>query len=313
MSNIFDALQKSEAEHVGSEAPHDAEAIELLRRAERRAAAMWSSSAEVGQRAVGNQNGAASAAVSVATEAAGVFDEIQSLRVSPPLHNRLVSLTHTESSAAEAFRLLSVRLRHRQRELAIKRLLITSTIPQEGKSVVSANLACTLASKGEQKVLLLEGDLRRPTLMKAFGIDGNPGLCECFQDGRPLVACMYQLKDPGIWMLPAGHASNNALNLLQSERLIAVMDQLNDWFDWIIIDSPPVLPLADTSVWTRLADGIILVTRQDVTEKRELRRGIEVLDREKLMGALLNCSKSPSHGDYYYGPPKATSENGTRH
>lgn len=288
MSNIFDALQKSEAEHSGSDVLQDAEAIEVLRRAERRAAATWDSRAEVGQRAVGSQNSAALATVSVAIEAPGAFDEIQSMKVSPPPNNRLVCLTQPESSAAEAFRLLSVRLRHRQRELAIKRLLITSTIPQEGKSVISANLACTLALKGEQKVLLLEGDLRRPTLMRLFGLDGNPGLVECFQDGRRLVTCIYQLKGQGIWILPAGHVTNNAMNVLQSEWLSPVMDQLNDWFDWIIIDSPPVLPLADTSVWTRLADGIILVMRQGVTEKRELKVGIEAIDRQKLIGAVLN-------------------------
>jgi capsular exopolysaccharide synthesis family protein len=308
MSNIFDALQKSEAEFCGSDSPEVVEATELLRRAERRATARWESSADPVQPAVVAQETSAAADALAAIEGVGDFGDIQSLKMPQNLGSRLVSVTDTGSSAAEAFRLLGVRLRHRQRELAIKRLLITSTVPREGKSLVSANLACTLALKGEQKVLLVEGDLRRPSLMELFGLDGNPGLCECFGKGRRLVACIYRLRDPGIWILPAGQVTNNAPHLLQSEWLSPVMDRLNEWFDWVIIDSPPVLPLADTSVWARLADGIILVTRQGVTEKRGLLRGVEALDRQKLIGALVNCSRYPAHSDYYYGYSKKASK-----
>jgi len=79
---------------------------------------------------------------------------------------------------------------------------------------------------------------------------------------------------------------------------------LTSWFDWIVIDSPPVLPLADTSLWARLADGILLVTRKNVTEKQQLQRGLEALERSKLLGALVNGSTDAAHSDYYqrYGP-----------
>ena len=79
-----------------------------------------------------------------------------------------------------------------------------------------------------------------------------------------------------------------------------MMDQLTAWFDWIIIDSPPVMPLADTSVWMRLADGILLVVRQGITEKRQLERGLEALEPKKLIGAVLNGSKRRLAADYYY-------------
>jgi len=78
------------------------------------------------------------------------------------------------------------------------------------------------------------------------------------------------------------------------------MDQLAAWFDWIIIDSPPVMPLADTSVWMRLADGILLVVRQGITEKGHLKSGLEVLERGKIIGAVLNGSNRPAQTDYYY-------------
>jgi len=88
--------------------------------------------------------------------------------------------------------------------------------------------------------------------------------------------------------------------VLQSVKLNALMAQLADWFDCIVIDSPPVLPLADTSVWMRLADGIILVARQGITEKKQLQRGLEAIEPQKLVGSLLNCSKNQANSHYYY-------------
>jgi Mrp family chromosome partitioning ATPase len=80
------------------------------------------------------------------------------------------------------------------------------------------------------------------------------------------------------------------------------MTTLHSWFDWVVIDSPPVLPLVDTSIWARLADGILLVTRQGTTRKRKLQKGLEALDTSKLIGTLLNSWKSTNDGyDYYYG------------
>jgi Mrp family chromosome partitioning ATPase len=91
---------------------------------------------------------------------------------------------------------------------------------------------------------------------------------------------------------------------MQSGRLSELMEQLAGWFDWIVIDSPPVLPLADTSVWTRLADGVLLVTREGITQKRQLERGLQALEKTKLLGVVLNSSTNTDHKNYYqrYGP-----------
>jgi Mrp family chromosome partitioning ATPase len=115
---------------------------------------------------------------------------------------------------------------------------------------------------------------------------------------------IYRLDTLGLWVLPAGSAPENALELMQSGRLPSLMDQLTEWFDWIVIDSPPILPLADTSMWAKLADGILIVTRRSVTEKKQLQRGLEALDRSKLLGAVVNGSSDAAHSDYYqrYGP-----------
>jgi len=301
MSQIFDALQKSDSEDAGADAPNASkEATALLLRAERKAVAAWETATLHDQQDAAVTNSIAGAEDLDTEERRDGFDEIQRLKVSPVPQGRLVSLTDRDSPAAEAFRLLGVRLRHLRRDRPLKNVLITSSIPKEGKSTVAVNLACTLALKKEQKVLLVEGDLRRPALSEIFGIGDNPGLSNCLQEGRALAESLYYLEGPNLWILPAGSSSSNALDLLQSGRLSTLMAQLGTWFDWIIIDAPPVLPLADTSVWVRMADGVLLVTRQGVTKKRQLLRGIEAIESKKLIGALLNCSRHVGNEDYEY-------------
>jgi capsular exopolysaccharide synthesis family protein len=321
MSHIFEALKRSEAERSGIDLSEQSEATEMLQRAERSAASRWKAAGLSEQsdatRNVGREPsselpgkppfGTLSATptiveLSQSEEHLDPFSQFQSLQVSLDPSSHLVSLTASATPAAESFRLLTVRLRHLRRDRVLKNVLITSTIPQEGKSVVAGNLACTLALKTQQKILLLEGDLRRPSLSKMFGLGKKPGLCEWLEGESSLAASIYHLEEPDIWILPAGSAPSNALELLQSGRLSTLMDRLTAWFDWIIIDSPPVLPLADTSVWMRLADGVLLATRQGSTEKRQLLRGLEAIEPKKLIGALVNSSNNAAASDYYYRP-----------
>jgi capsular exopolysaccharide synthesis family protein len=319
MSHIFDALQRSEGEDSGIDSPGPQEATDLLRRAERKAASRWETTAlaepcgatedpepvtslgpaEVQPDAAVADDGPSGKPLQDRADA-DAFGQFQALQVSVGAQDRLVCFTDAESLAAEAFRLLGVRLRNLRQKRPLKRVLVTSTIPQEGKSMIAANLACTLTASTKQKVLLLDGDLRRPSLSQKFAIGSISGLSEWLQDEHSQIPAIYRLEGPGLWLLPAGRASSNALELLQSSRLPALMDQLSVWFDWIIIDSPPVLPLADASVWMRYTDGILLVARQGTTEKRQLQKGLEAIEQKKLIGALLNCSKNAAHSGYYY-------------
>jgi capsular exopolysaccharide synthesis family protein len=224
--------------------------------------------------------------------------------------SRLVCLVDREGIAAEKFRFLGVRLRQLRQNRPLKKVLITSSIPQEGKSMVAANLACTLARRKQQKTLLLEGDLRRPTLSQMFGLGSLPGICEWLQGEPGAMRNIYRLEGPGCWFLPAGSSPRNPLELMQSGRLGALMEQLAAWFDWIVIDSPPVLPLGDTSLWMRQADGVLLVTRQGATEKKSLQRGLEAIEQSKLIGALLNSSREAASSDYYarHAPPAVAAQ-----
>jgi capsular exopolysaccharide synthesis family protein len=311
MSHIFDALQRSEAEQSGSERSALSVATEVLQSAERKKA--FEQGAIVDHETLPEHKAPVEFPTVVQRpDDVGIdqFSQFQSLRVLVPPQSKLVCLTDQDSLAAEKFRFLSVRLRQLRQSRPLKKVLITSTIPQEGKSMVAANLACTLARRTEQKTLLLDGDLRRPTLTELFGVGKLPGITEWLQGERGPMSSVYRLEDAGLWILPAGSSPRNPLELMQSGKLPALIDQLSTWFDWIVIDSPPVLPLADTSVWMRLADGVLLVTRQGSTESKQLQRGLETIERSKLIGALLNSSKDAARSDYYarYVPPAVVPE-----
>lgn len=337
MSNIFDALLKSESDRGNG---NNSSALQMLQRAEREAASQRKAEL-AGQRAAVAQRAAieaapshiefdplssitpdmdaegqfaAAAAVTAAPQMRSsvspailevedkqsLFNSFRTIRVSLPAFSRLVAVTDKSCPAAEAFRLLCVRLRHFRKDRLLRNLMITSTVPQEGKSFSAANLACTIAAVTQQKVLLIDGDLRRPAQPPIFGLDNMPGMCEWLQGTQKLQSTIYYLDGPNVWFISAGVNRANPLELLQSSRLATLIQEVSGLFDWVIIDSPPVLPLADTSVLARLADGIILVTRRGVTEKRQLKRGVEAIEKGKLLGAIINSSLRYHNKDYYY-------------
>ena len=323
MSQIFDALLRSEAERSGRDLSGLSGADALLRLAERQATTKWASATLLDQphpaADLENHSRFDQQVASVSPQTFAIpreaeplvvdrrpdtIGKFQSVKVSTSSNSKLVCLTDPESPTAEAFRLLVVRLRNLRRQRTLKSVLITSTIPQEGKSTVSANLACALAQNTAERTLLVEGDLRLPAEGQMFGIGSLPGICEWLQGQETVPTNIYHLKEPNLWILPAGSAGKTPLELMQSPRLPLLMEQLSAQFDWIIIDTPPVLPLADTSIWSRMADGILLVTRQGISEKKQLERGLQALAPEKLIGALLNCASASAYDSYYYRPSK---------
>jgi capsular exopolysaccharide synthesis family protein len=321
MSHIFDALQQSAVEQADIELPSAAVATELLEATERKTAAARAKAIVIeagrleGETIILNAlrsvvdtapvtptsyGRTALSEIAAKPEPVDQFSQFQSLKVLVPAFSRIVCITEQESLPAEKFRFLSVRLRQMQQSRTLKKLVVTSTLPQEGKSTAAANLACTLARRGQQKTLLLDGDLRRPSVARLFGLGKIRGITDCLQGECTPASSIYRLEDAGIWVLPAGNIVRNPLELMQSGRLSSLMDQLSSWFDWIIVDTPPVLPLADTSIWMRISDGVLLVTCQGRTEKEQLKRGLEAIEQSKLLGALLNCSTNTTEGDYYY-------------
>jgi capsular exopolysaccharide synthesis family protein len=272
MSRIFDALQRSGVEQTGIEYPD--------------ALSVASNDLEIFDLPAAPQ-----------TEVS--LEDFPSLEVCVGPASRLLFLTEPESLAAEKFRFLGVRMRQLQQNRPIKKVLVTSTMAEEGKSMVSANLAGVLARRKRHKVLLIEGDLRRPVLAKRFGLRNLEGVAEWLRGNADAVTNVYHLQSPDFWLMPAGDPPSNPLELLQSGRLATLMNQLSPMFDWIIVDSPPLLPLADTTVWQRVTEGALLVVREARAEKAALQRGLEILKKSDLLGVVLNGSSNGNHHDYY--------------
>lgn len=270
MSQLFEALQRSESERLGTLSPSSA--AELVQVAEQQLP-QTTETQEVG--------------------------ECPQLLLAPSPESRLLSLTHLGSLGAEKLRLLALRLKNLRDSRKLKTVLITSTMPEEGKSLLSANLAVTLARSRHLKTLLLECDLRRPTLAQVLTGRNLPGVSECLQSKRPLQHYMYETQPAGFYFLPAGAPPPNPLELMQSTRFQQMLQQLTASFDWILIDSPPVLPLADTSLLMRFSDGVLMVAREGVTQKKPMQKAIEVIDPALLLGVVLNGSTNTDHENYY--------------
>jgi capsular exopolysaccharide synthesis family protein len=301
MSRIFDALQRSGTEHSGIEYPDMISIATEVFEAPRHEAPSdqaLTDQAETFPPAIAQVQQTEETAQEGEKEER-VLAEFPSMKVRVPPTSRLVYFTEPDGLAAEKFRFLGVRLRQLQQNRPLKKILVTSTIPQEGKSLVSANLAGVLAQR-KQKVLLIDGDLRRPVLAQQFGLGRLSGLGEWLQSGLRTPSNIYHLGAPGFWLMPAGDPPANPIELMQSGRLSELMRQLATMFDWIIVDSPPLLPLADTTIWSRVTDGTLLVAREGMTEKARLQRGLEILKKSDLLGVVLNGCMNPSHKTYYY-------------
>lgn len=303
MSRLFDALQKSSSEQSGVAYPDLISMVSEVFEAESPAPFSELSPAELASLPQVNvlQDIAEKTETEVVSPTAA--PDFPSLNVAVAASSRFVFLTEPDSLAAEKFRFLGVRLRQIQQSRPLKKVLVSSTIPEEGKSLVSANLAGVLARR-KQRILLIEGDLRRPVLAEQFGLGRLGGLAEWLQGDGQAIGNIYRLTELGFWIMPAGHPPADPLELMQSGRLSRLMQRVEEMFDWIVIDSPPLLPLADTTVWGRLSDGMLLVARVGVTDRRQLQRGLELIKKSDLLGVVLNNAEHPDIGNYYqrYAP-----------
>jgi capsular exopolysaccharide synthesis family protein len=297
MSYIFEALQRAEAERPGGSLPTNADSVaDLLQKVEQ----------EIDRKQAGSELPPSK------PESAGAetFASAKVLLPALPADSRLVCLTDQGSLAAEKFRVLGLKLRNLRERRKLTRIVVTGTAPEEGKSLVAANLALNQSRSKVLKTLLLDGDLRRPTLASRFGFDRSlPGLSECLRGERQLSEVVYKLDGSGLWLLPAGRAPENPLDLMQSGRLPELLARLEEFFDWIVIDTPPVVPVADTTFWMKLADGVLLVIREGVSEKKEVQRALDSFDRAALLGVVVNSCSRTEHTYYYSRYNQATVQN----
>lgn len=212
--------------------------------------------------------------------------------------SRVVLYSDPRGAGAERFRLLRANLSHWQAAKKIKTLLVTSALPQEGKSLMALNLATALAGQPGRAVLLLECDLRRASLRPLLSLPSWPGLSHCLQNGSDPFSALRRIEPLGFHLLPAGDETPNPVELLQSQRFPELMRQLASFFDWIVIDSPPVTPLADTVVLKAHVDATLVVVRAGVTPRELVTEAVERLGSEGMIGVLLNGAEG-LHDSYY--------------
>jgi len=209
-----------------------------------------------------------------------------------------VAANEPGSLAAEQYRLLRTRLEGGELGRRTRLLLITSARIGDGKTTTSANLALTMAQEFQHKVVLVEADLRRPTLASLFGVRGEPGLVDVLVGAVPLDEALVHVPEHHLFVLPAGLAASRSAELLASSLMEKVVEGLRARFNRVIFDTPP-MTLADTHVLTRLADGVLMVVRAGITPRPAVERALAGVNREKLIGVVLNEVEDTT-GDYGY-------------
>jgi succinoglycan biosynthesis transport protein ExoP len=211
---------------------------------------------------------------------------VEEVRLHPGV--RIVLHSNPISPGADRFRYLKMCLREASHAGKLKTLLITSPLPQDGKSTITMNLATALAEGGKRTVLVIEADLHHPTLTEQLSLEVRPGLMECLAEGLSPTSALRRLEPLGWYLLPAGEPCRNPTELLQSEVLADIVQELSQHFDWILIDSPPVVPLTDAISLARHANATLLVAREGRTPDEAIERSIALLGRQRVLGIVLN-------------------------
>jgi capsular exopolysaccharide synthesis family protein len=201
---------------------------------------------------------------------------------------RIALYTDPRGLAADRFRFLRLRLRERADGATLKRILVTSPLPQDGKSTVALNLATALAERGKRNVLLLEADLYHATIAETLGIPARAGLAECLEAGLDPMSALRRLEPLGWYFLPGGNPQGNPTELLQSDQLPSVLGVLSRHFDWVVIDSAPVIPVTDAVSLARHADGTLLVVRAGRTPHQAVTASCKLLDPKHIIAIILN-------------------------
>lgn len=227
---------------------------------------------------------------------------LDSQKVSPHLFEKLVlNTSELPSGVVEQYRRLAAALHHAQLDRGIGTVMVTSGLAGEGKSLTATNLALTLAESYKRRVLLVDADLRRPSLNKVFQLPDTSGLSDGLESDDERRLPVVQLS-PYLTLLPAGRPTPDPMALLTSKRMKHVVDEAREAFDWVILDTPPIALLPDAGLLASMVDTAVLVVRAATTPLAAARRALEAVGRNRVIGVVLNgtVTASRSRYDYYY-------------
>lgn len=258
------------------------------------------------------------ASVSLADDLENLEEILINAKVVPFTPNSdalLVNPTQPREAPAEEFRSLRTRLNHLQTVQPLHTLVVTSASPAEGKSFTAANLAITQAQLADKRILLADFDFRRPNVDKTFGVDCAPGITDYLRGKATLADILRRVEGTNLWLLTAGDAVPNPLELLNLKECRALIEALRSHFDWVVLDSPPLLFAADANLLATMADGTILVVRIGSTTFDSVSRAVQSLCENNILGIVVNgarrgelYSKYTYYHDYYYDREKASAQ-----
>lgn len=235
---------------------------------------------------------------------APAFEPATLTTMTPTLDPRLIAAIAPQAPAAERYRLLRTRLKRAENGRTVRAIIVTSPAKGDGKSLTAANLALTMAQEFHQHVLLLDADLRRPSVARMFGLSEAPGLSEVLMGAADVDSALVHLPDQRLTVMQAGTPAVQPAELLGSASMRRLLDGLRTRFDRIIIDMPPVAPLADVHVLSPIADGLLMVVRAGITPKPAIERALSGLDMSKVLGLVLNAAgegAADGYGNDGYG------------
>lgn len=214
----------------------------------------------------------------------------------------LIAYNDPKSSAAEAYRTLRTNLQFSMLDKDSNIIAITSCEPGEGKSTIISNLAISLAQSGK-KVLLIDCDLRKPIIHKKFGISNTTGLTSLLLKESTIEEAIYKVDIPNLGLIPSGPVPPNPSEILGSKKMGKILEELRNYFDIILLDSPPVLVVSDLHVLASSVDGILLVATYGITEKNAILRAKEGILKVggKVLGVVENKIPQDAEGYGYSG------------
>jgi capsular exopolysaccharide synthesis family protein len=224
--------------------------------------------------------------------------DVEAERVEP----RLVAITQPHSNYCEEYRSLRTHILHKSQRQKLQSIVVASVGPSEGKSVTSLNLAWLLAQTDGIKALIIDSDLRMPSLSDYLGIETDKGLSEILAGRATLAESIIKLQPSGLHLLPGGEARSDVAELLSGPKFKEILREARDMFDFVIIDAPPLGIFTDATVLINHADGAIMVIRSGKTSYTTLDRILDKLPRERMLGVVLNQSEETlNESNYNYG------------
>jgi protein-tyrosine kinase len=223
----------------------------------------------------------------------------------------LVDPAHPHEAPMEEFRTLRTRLNHLKTLQPLYSVVVTSPSPAEGKSLSSANLALAQSILEGNNTLLADFDFRRPIIHSYFGLDRAPGITDYLLGKAPLEKAMRRISGTSLYIMPAGEAVLNPLELLNLKEVKVLLDRLPTWFNWIILDSPPLLFSADANLLSTLCHGTLLVVRIGHTTVDSVARAMQSLCNNNVLGVVVNAARRGelySKYTYYHSYSYAATE-----